>query len=111
MSASLLDDIFELLKLATHLEEAKENRVEAATKVCVSSASEQQYLISTTVHKQRLKARLNSRRATVVVKSIIKYVGTDTISFLSFSLLYSFLLPFIHNFEQTLKKSTMKPST
>jgi hypothetical protein len=35
MSASLLDDIFELLKLATHLEEANENRVEAATKVCI----------------------------------------------------------------------------
>jgi hypothetical protein len=32
---SLLDEVFELLTLATHLEEAKENRVEAATKVCV----------------------------------------------------------------------------
>jgi hypothetical protein len=33
--SSLLDEVFELLTLATHLEEAKENRVEAATKVCV----------------------------------------------------------------------------
>jgi hypothetical protein len=34
-SSSLLDEVFELLTVATHLEETEENRVEAATKVCV----------------------------------------------------------------------------
>jgi hypothetical protein len=38
-SPSLLDEVFELLTLATHLEEVKDNRVEAATKVCISETA------------------------------------------------------------------------
>jgi hypothetical protein len=42
-SSSLLDEVFELLTLATHLEEAKEHRVEAATKVCISETETKNY--------------------------------------------------------------------
>jgi hypothetical protein len=91
MAASPLDDIFELLTLATHLEDAKENRVEAATKVCVSLRDcEQQFLLSTTdtssdfgVVRSADAAALNAR---------LNSIGTNTISFFSFYLLSSILL-------------------
>jgi hypothetical protein len=60
MSALLLDDVFELLTLATHLEETKESRVEAVTKVCASERLHVGVVRSADGNLLTWNARLNS---------------------------------------------------
>lgn len=101
-SPSLLDEIFELLGLATHLEDSKENRVEAATKVRVTETASssqlpafcnrgsdfgvisQETAVLNAIHDLTLSEQIRSH----------SFPFLDTISFTSFlcSLLSSILL-------------------